>query len=248
MQRLAGGQGTSWLSGRVVLKPGDETFQRWLGQMLAGRVFDGIQVPRPLQARSGEWVVDGWSATEFVEGDVPDLAAPSTWTHVIAAGRRFHDALVDVPAPTFHAARTDPWAVADRVAWGEDSVTFVPRLADLADRLLAVDDPPGATQLVHLDLTGNVLFSPRHPPAVIDVSPYWRPRSYADGVVLADAACYHGATRAHLLEPDVPVEAIARALLFRLTTTNVLVTKGFDGVDLDDEARRFERAARLLGV
>ncbi len=36
----------------------------------------------------------------------------------------------------------------------------------------------GTAQLVHRDLTGNVLFHPPLPPLVIDLSPYWlRPLS-----------------------------------------------------------------------
>ena len=70
---------------------------------------------------------------------------------------------------------------------------FVPELADVAARLLAEPDPPDEPQLVHCDLTGNVLFADGLPPAVIDISPYWRPPSDAEGVVVADLLCYHGA-------------------------------------------------------
>ena len=65
---------------------------------------------------------------------------------------------------------------------------FVPELADVAARLLAQPDPPDEPQLVHCDLTGNVLFAAGLPPAVIDISPYWRPPSYAEGVVVADCS------------------------------------------------------------
>lgn len=248
VHQAPGGQGTSWLAGGVVLKPADGTLHRWLGQTIAGRTFDGLRVARPLTSRNGTWMVNGWTATELVEGDEPDLSDPATWTRVIVAGRRLHEAIADVPRPDFLDSRTDAWAVADRAAWGECDIKFVPELADLAERLLALPDPLGTPQVVHLDLTGNVLFSLRLPPAVIDVSPYWRPRSYAEGVVMADAMCYHGATRSHLDAVDVPVEAVARALLFRLATTNVFVTEGDVVVDVHDEARRFERAARRIGV
>lgn len=37
---------------------------------------------------------------------------------------------------------------------------FAPELADVAARLKVQPDPPGQSQLVHCDLTGNVLFAP----------------------------------------------------------------------------------------
>ena len=125
---------------------------------------------------------------------------------------------------------------------------FVPELAGIAARLLAQPDPPGEPQLVHCDLTGNVLFAAGLPPAVIDISPYWRPQSYAEGVVVADVLCHHGADASALPMLGVPVTAIARALLFRMATTNVFVASGTVGVDLSDEAQRYERAALALGI
>ncbi len=125
---------------------------------------------------------------------------------------------------------------------------FVSELADLAARLRAQPDPPDEPQLVHGDLTGNVLFAAGLPPAVIDISPYWRPPSYAEGVVVADALCYHGASGSAFPMMGVPLTAVARALLFRVATTNALVASGTVSVDLPDEAQRYEQAALALGI
>lgn len=129
---------------------------------------------------------------------------------------------------------------------------FVPELADVAARLQArlqgQPDSPDEPQLVHGDLTGNVLFAAGLPPAVIDISPYWRPPSYAEGVVVADALCYHGADATALPMLGVPVMAVARALLFRVATTNVFASSETVGIDLPDEAQRFEHAAVAIGL
>jgi hypothetical protein len=106
----------------------------------------------------------------------------------------------------------------------------------------------GPSQIVHCDLTGNVLFAPGAPPAVIDISPYWRPPEYAEGVVIADALCWHGASASVLQEVRVSVTAVARALLFRLVTTNELLLAGLATVDPDAEAERYRRAASLIGL
>ena len=73
---------------------------------------------------------------------------------------------------------------------------------------------------MHGDLAGNVLLVPGGPPSIIDISPYWRPRSYAEGIVVADALCWHGAAPETLRDLGVPVEAVARGLLLRLLTSS----------------------------
>jgi prepilin-type processing-associated H-X9-DG protein len=49
-------------------------------------------------------------------------------------------------------------------------------------------------QLLHGDLTGNVLFADGVAPAIIDRSPYWRPVSWAAAVAVVDALCCIGAS------------------------------------------------------
>lgn len=95
-------------------------------------------------------------------------------------------------------------------------VCFVPMLLEALMARPHVQEP---SQLVHGDLTGNVLFSPGKPPAVIDISPYWRTRSYARAIVLIDALTWEEApldwARGHLLDVG-QWQAFIRALLFRI--------------------------------
>lgn len=245
---MPGGQGTSWLAGHLVLKPGDGPAHGWLGNALADLVIEGIRVATPVASRDGAWVVEGWTATLFVPGAQPDLSLSSTLTRIVEAGQLFHQAVAGLPRPDFLDVRDDPWAVADRVAWREQRTRFVAPLANVARRLSSQPDPPGSPQLVHGDLTGNVLLAPNLAPAVIDLSPYWRPTSYAEAVVIADALCYHGATSAVLRDVGLPVEAVARALLFRLATTNAFAQNSSNETDLESEAQRYERAAFAIGL
>jgi uncharacterized protein (TIGR02569 family) len=73
-------------------------------------------------------------------------------------------------------------------------------------------------QLVHGDLTGNVLFADGLPPAVIDFSPFWRPTGYASAIVVADALVWEGAD-ASLLDAVAHIEGfdqlLVRALIMR---------------------------------
>jgi hypothetical protein len=101
---------------------------------------------------------------------------------------------------------------------------------------------------VHGDLTRNVLFSPALPPAVIDISPYWRSPEFAEAVVIADALCWHGASPALLDLTNVSVAAVARALLFRLVTTSQAARTPTACVDVEGEARRYDLASAMIGV
>ncbi|GHJ46500.1 TIGR02569 family protein [Catellatospora sp. TT07R-123] len=247
-RRLDGGQGDSWAADDLVFKPDGGPLQEWLAGALAEVTPDGFRIAEPVCTRDGAWVSHGWSATRWVEGSEPDYSAVSTWRDILAAGRAFHRAVAHLGRPDFLEARQDWWARADRAVWGEQEIQFRPEFAAVARRLRGALEPLGRPQLVHGDLTKNVLFAPGLAPAVIDISPYWRPPQYAEGVVVADALCWHGAPATLWKTVDVPVAAVARALLFRMATTNERVAAGADGVDLRDEARRYGLAAAAIGL
>ena len=247
-QPLVGGQSSSWLAGELVLKPGSGPVHEWLAESLAGVVADGFRLATPVRTRDGAWCCEGWSATRWVEGYEPDRTETSTWVEIVETGRAFHRAVAHLDRPACLDARVDRWALADRAAWGEWVIEFRPELNDLSRRLRVGLEPLGPSQLVHADLTGNVVFSPSLPPAVIDISPYWRPPEYAEAVVLADALCWDDAPASLLELAGVSVAAVARALLFRMATTNQAVASGSGGLDLPDEARRYDVAAAAIGL
>ncbi|MEU4422114.1 TIGR02569 family protein [Actinoplanes sp. NPDC024001] len=233
---LDGGQGTSWAAGDLVLKPDEGPVHAWLAAVFPRIVQDGFRLAAPVRTRDGHLVHDGWTATRWVEG-----GGAGTWREIIDAGRAFHRAVAHLPRPGFLDGRQDRWALADRVAWGERDTRFHPVFAPLVPRLRAALRPLGPAQLVHGDLGGNVLFAAGLPPAVIDVSPYWRAPAYAEGVVIADALSWRDAPASLWQQLRVPAAAVARALLFRMATTNELAE-----ADFDDEARRYDRAMRAI--
>jgi uncharacterized protein (TIGR02569 family) len=140
---------------------------------------------------------------------------------VLAAGDRFHRAVAYLGRPAYLDRRSDPWALGDRVAWGEAPAPLKPpalrKVLDLCRPLSLVH------QIVHGDLTENVLFAEGQPPAIIDFSPYWRPVGYAAAVVVADAVCWRDADPAPLLAYASSIEQfpqlLVRALIFRMVTT-----------------------------
>jgi len=192
-QRLSGGQGQAVRSGDLILKPAqDDEETRWVAGFCEQTPLDGFRLPRPVRSQDGELVHDGWQAWEFLEG------APrgDRWPETVDVCIRFHVQIADVPRPDWldRSELKDQWAIADKVAWGELPYEFHPSVASLALRLqrcLKRIDAP--SQLIHGDFGGNVLFSDSLPPAVIDLSLYWRPAAFAVGVVVADAIVWEGA-------------------------------------------------------
>ena len=230
-----------------MFKPDEGALQGWLTAALADVKYDGFRVASPVCTRDGAWIVQGWSATRWVPGLEPDYSSMSAWREIISAGRVFHRAVAHLDRPGRLDARQDWWAQADRAAWGEHDVRFLPEFAVLARRLQRAVEPLGRAQLVHGDLTRNVLFAAGLPPAIIDISPYWRPPAYSEGIVVADALCWHNAPSSLPETVDVSAAAVARGLLFRMATTNQRVLSG-DGADVQDEARRYSLAASAIGL
>jgi uncharacterized protein (TIGR02569 family) len=246
--RLPGGAGRTVRSGDAVLKPVDnEDGAIWAAELFVHLEPRGFRIARPLRARDGRWVVDGWAAWQHLPGtDGP----AGRWSDVLSAGRAFHAALRGFEEPDPVRRRTDPWARADRAAWGEEKMPELsPGVAQLARRLLSLRAPVRLSpQLIHGDLTGNVLFADGAPPAVIDFSPYWRPAAYADAIVAVDGLLWHGADRRLLtLAADGRAgfgQLLLRAALFRLLAHSELARD--ESRDPDADVARFASTVDLI--
>lgn len=222
---LPGGRGTSWRCGDLVLKPvdGDAAALAWAERALGDRSSGRVRWGRPVRTRTGALTADGWAAWTRVAG----RHEPRRWVDAIRAGEAFADALADLPRPGHLAARTDPWAVADRVAWGEADLPGLDRLPHVRALRAARRPVAAPPQVVHGDLTGNVLLAPGLPPAVIDPSVYWRPVGFGSAVVVADALAFEGAGPDLLGVPrdqDERGQLLLRAVLFRVVTHHLLGT------------------------
>lgn len=134
------------------------------------------------------------------------------------------------------AARTDPWASADRIAWSlEASVEVSSQFAGVLDRLVAARRPvaPFASQIIHGDLCGNVLFADDLAPAVIDFSPYFRSAAYAKAIVAFDALAWENADRSlldHLEDVSELRQLMIRAAIFRVVAASLLARHDPDRV------------------
>jgi uncharacterized protein (TIGR02569 family) len=246
LQPLSGGRGLCFLAGDVVLRPVDEPAET---QWLSGVLLNLSQLPhanreyriaKPLQSTSiasasGEiqFIVDGWSASSFVQGEE---GPGGKWAHILTTSRAFHRDLGDLVSepPAFLALKTDRWAEADRVTWGEKRFEDVPDvnhdilglISPHLEKLEQIKKPLPIDslkrQIVHADLTGNVLFDEGGSglaPAIIDISPIWRPVEFAEAVVVVDGLLNHG-QGIELIElygtDELRLQVLVRALNWRI--------------------------------
>lgn len=247
LKPLDGGQGMAFVGGGVVLKPVLDSRQfDWLaGVLQALPLVEDLRIIRPRPAGDGRWAVEGWSAWEYLEGEVDS----ARWRDALWVSDRFHDIVSGVTWSPAVQGR-NRWATGDAFAWGEADIAFPdrfqPLIKDLRESCASVGDLP--CQLIHGDLGGNIVFHPELPPAVIDVSPYWRPKRYADAIIVADAIAWAGAD-VHALEPrrdPIGVQMMYRAVLFRLGAAAI----AFDSHDerLGLEVAAYQPVVQAIGT
>jgi uncharacterized protein (TIGR02569 family) len=212
-ERASGG----WRCGDVLLRPArDPAVTSWVARTLGELSVPEVRLARPVRSTDGRLVVAGWWATRFEEGE----PAPE-FDQTVSVAVRLSREMSELPRPRFIAQRDDPFAVADRLAAGEQEAPLPPELGGRLFDVLAGSrrDVRLVDQVVHPDLFGTVLFAEGQPPAVIDLAPYFRPPEWAAAVVVVDALAWGGADPdllarwSHL--PEWP-QALLRGLLFRL--------------------------------
>ncbi|RSL56797.1 hypothetical protein CEP54_008633 [Fusarium duplospermum] len=234
---IDGGRGLCFQAGNIVLKPSDDDQEaEWVAELCESTMAkspSGYRISRPIRSPHG-FVFEGWTAWTVV----PGRAAPaSNFGAILKACRAFH---VDIATlctemPPFLTERRNRWTEADLVTWGEKSIDDV---ADVNADILSLVNPvlqqlsrlqkelPSdiGSQLIHGDLTGNVLFDdndPTAPPGIIDITPYWRPAVFAEAIVVADGLAWHGQGEG-LVETygtdEVHLQLLVRALYWRCLT------------------------------
>jgi uncharacterized protein (TIGR02569 family) len=225
-----------WRCGEVVLSlVADNARAAWSARVRETLFVDGVRLARPVRSTDGRYVVSGWRADTFVAG-MPE----PRHDEVVSAAVRLHEATGKLDRPRFLTqGPAAPWGdvdifiAADRAAWEERPLASVPpgarvappaadaeRSIELLHQLATLRKPTKSpSQLVHGDLYGTVLFVGTAAPGITDITPYWRPASWAAGVVVIDALSW-GEADDGLIErwnalPEWP-QMLLRALMFRL--------------------------------
>lgn len=225
-----------WRCGEVVLTlVADPARAAWSAKVRENLFVDGLRLARPVRSTDGRYVVSGWRADTFVAG-----SPEPRHDEVVSVGVRLHEATANLERPRFLTqAPVPPWTdvdvftAADRAAWEDRPLHNLPLGAPVPDdtedrqrsrevlgQLAGLRKPTkSASQLVHGDLYGTVLFAGTAAPGITDITPYWRPPSWAAGVAVVDALSW-GEADDGLIErwdalPEWP-QMLLRALMFRL--------------------------------
>lgn len=233
---LGAGWEGGWRSGEVVLsKVVDHARAAWSAKVRETLFVDGVRLARPVRSTDGRFVVSGWRADTFVAG-----SPEPRHDEVVSVAVRLHEATANLERPRFLTqppvapwTDVDVFVAADRAAWEDRPLQSPasgappspgsadgPRSVDLINQLAGLRKPTkSAGQLVHGDLYGTVLFAGSAAPGITDITPYWRPASWAAGVVVVDALSW-GEADDGLIErwnalPEWP-QMLLRALMFRL--------------------------------
>lgn len=188
----------------------------WLANTLSRIDAPDLRIARPVRATDGRWIVGGWAASRYLPGQ-PE----HRYDKIMLAALKFTQATEGLAEPGFLRSRTDPDAIADRIAWGEAEIPAEQAKGEGWFEVLAVARRPVPLpeQIVPGDLFGTVLFDGESPPGIVDFDPYFRPAEWAAAIVAVDAVAWGGADIdflrrwAHLPEWS---QLLLRAVLFRL--------------------------------
>lgn len=259
---LGGGRGLCYTVGDIVFKPSeDDNEAKWIAELvtrLLQRSPTSYRLARPLAIASqpGVFVYRGWTAASFMTG-TPE----ASYEEKLRTSRAFHADLNSVVEnkPTELARTPNRWNEADLVTWGEkrlDEVDCVneqilAHFQPLLDRLGRAQQPLPAGvdfQLIHGDLNGNVLFDrdAGAPPAIIDLTFYWRPAEYAAAIIVADGLSWDG-QGSGLVElygtDEMRLQLLVRAMYWRCLTFSI-------DTDMEWVQRHLPNAdyARAVGV
>ncbi len=218
---LKGGQGQTWRAGDVVLKPTQNIEETaWCAELINTLPQNQFRTARHKKSKYNEWVHNNWAVLEFIEGH----HIVSHWEEKITVCRGFNELLVDIPKPDFIDARTDPWAIAGKMTWDELPMRADKRLTSYIETVTKHLQPlTKQSQIVHGDITGNMLFADHLPPGIIDFTPTWRPKEYALAILIVDAITWEGADEtifSYIEHEKNMFQFLLRAALFRTLVTS----------------------------
>ncbi|OZM57982.1 hypothetical protein CIB95_06395 [Lottiidibacillus patelloidae] len=220
---LLGGQNTSVKVGNVVFKPIDDTVHyEWISSVIENLSPKGYRLAKPVRDTHGFFVNDGWICNTFESGQEKDGCV----NEKLYVSRLFHQDLTHISVNNFQQPR-NAWETGHQVAWQQEAI---PEDISFEAKVIIKDLLAKVTlknhynkQIVHGDLSGNVLFHKSLPPLIIDFSPTVAPVEYAEAILVCDCIAWQGSmvSELNVLPLNDYYEMIIRAIVFRLTVAAI---------------------------
>jgi uncharacterized protein (TIGR02569 family) len=246
---LPGGIHGAFRAGPVVLKHVDDPHAyKWICENILSLQIAGVRLQQPMRTSDGCWIKDGWSAYQYLTGSTVE----GSLQRKLEVARKLHHGLKAINnPPPFLIQRYDPWGCAERMIWGEEqlpqtlSASIQEKLTSLIDLNQALEK---TSQIVHVDLCGNIIFDSGLEPAIIDLSLTFRPALFAEAVLIYDAVVWEGGNINEVASWTAIKENknfLKKATAFRLLVT-VLIGEKSRAENLF--FAEFDRANELLGA
>jgi len=217
LQELEGGQDESLKVGQLVLKPVHEEKEYvWVSATLENLDFSSLNISKPICSLNGKYIEDGIGATPYFEniGHVYDVIIN------LRLCRQLNEILKTVLEPVvLFEELNNPWKKAQFLAWhGKSNPDLPSEILFLISLRKNIDLPK---QLIHVDLAGNVLINEHNETCIIDFTPAFLPKEYAEAVVIVDSISWYqasiGALNELKLEKSISYQLLLRALIFRMS-------------------------------
>ena len=228
---IIGGQNTSVRVKNTVLKPAEDALHaEILLTIIYGIHPQGYRLSKPVKSNKGTFVSHGWICTQFETGHEVNGRVKEK----LQVARLFHQDLSIINVNDLPQVN-NPWSRAHKVAW---QVTELAKeihieIRQIIEKLLHKVrlKENYACQIVHADLSGNILFHELLSPLIIDFSPTVAPVEYAEAILVCDCIAWQGSIVSDidmLLNNEFNKEMIIRAVVFRLAVEAI-----FSGNDIN---------------
>lgn len=245
IKSLNGGQNTSARVNDVVLKPVGEyvEFSEWALHVLNKVNPHDYRLSKPIISNNGTFVYKGWCCTRYEpgehrEGDVKQK---------LEVSRLFHHDLENIDFLNIPKAN-DPWSVSQRIAWQKENLPLCisKDAAKILKKLISKVklSENYKVQIVHADLSGNILFDKNLKPLIIDFSPTIAPREYAEAILVCDCIAWQGSSPMEIgliCNSEFNIEMILRAVIFRLSVAAI-----FAGNNLPEFIKEYQNFKPIL--
>ncbi|MCK8061115.1 MULTISPECIES: hypothetical protein [unclassified Fusibacter] len=215
---LEGGQEQSRLFDKTVLKPVyDESYYNQIAEIFNQLENPAYRISKHLKANNGHYSFMGYGATMYEAGfEVDDRLKEK-----LLVSNAFHEALKEI-ATSLLPKTDDPWSRAHRLLWQGERLEATSDMAIFVNHLLnQLPIYDEALQIIHSDLSSNILFHETLAPLIIDFSPAVAPKSFADAVLICDSIAWGSQPLAslELLKSNINFkESVLYAVAFRVAT------------------------------
>ncbi|OGQ17559.1 MAG: hypothetical protein A3B70_03265 [Deltaproteobacteria bacterium RIFCSPHIGHO2_02_FULL_40_11] len=176
-----------------------------------------ILIAKPIKSISGNWVIENWAATTYIESK----HIKNNWKDRLTASRKFHELLKRFAWNAKLQPERHRFSHADSIVWGNSPFKnmFYGNMGEYINKIFSFFEKINCeNQIIHSDLCGNTLFTENKIPVIIDFSPAFRPIRYAEAIIICDAIAWEDAPLElmDILDAQDRDQYMLRAINFRL--------------------------------